>query len=105
MFEHAIFFILFFFTAAARGGTPWALQTSQWVPGRSLLDEVLHLTARGAPAMKLVVRGPTELTPRLGVRGPKELTPMLVVRGPRELTSGSTLECLVLNGGLRNFAR
>ena len=55
--------------------------------------------------MKLVVRGPTELTPRLGVRGPNELTPMFVVRGPKELTSVSALECLVLNGGLRNFAR
>ena len=53
----------------------------------------------------VVVRGPKELAPKLGVRGPKELAPKLGVRGPKELASWSVLECLVLNGGLRNFAR
>ena len=52
-----------------------------------------------------MVRGPDELTPRLVVRGPDELAPeKLVVRGPRGRASVSVLDCLVLNGGLRNFA-
>ena len=100
--------------AQARRGRSKKERKSQ---GPSVLEGELHLTARGAPAIKCVtcvVRGPKELTPVV-VRGPKELTPGEVrgpkeltpvgVRGPKELASWSVLECLVLKGGLRNFAR
>ena len=65
--------------------------------------QVLQRTARGAPATKFVVRGPSELSPmsaalvvrgpgghapkRLVVRGPDEHAPKLVVRGPSEHAS------------------
>ena len=69
-------FVVFYSRSALKHavGAPRKKGRSQ---GRSLLEDVLHRTAKGAPAIKCVacvVRGPKELTPVV-VRGPKELTP------------------------------